>query len=55
MHSRSGAGRTAGTVDSEQEVGGYPVQLASHQAFDPTQWDLRYMTPKVAFKYKAIH
>lgn len=24
-------------------------------AFDPTQWHLRYMTPKVAFKYKATH
>lgn len=42
-------------IDSEQEVGGYPVQLASQKAFDPSEWDMRYMTPKVAPTYKAIH
>ena len=42
-------------IDSEQEVGGYPVQLATSKAFDPNEWDLRYMTPKVAPTYKAIH
>jgi hypothetical protein len=42
-------------IDSEQEVGGYPVQLATFQKFDPDDWDLRYMTPKVAPTYKAIH
>src|SRR5882757_4194309 len=42
-------------IDSEQEVGGYPVQLATFKAFDPSEWDLRYMTPKVAPTYKAIH
>jgi hypothetical protein len=42
-------------IDSEQEVGGYPVQLASHREFNPSDWDMRYMTPKVAPTYKAIH
>ena len=42
-------------IDSEQEVGGYPVQLATHQEFNPSDWDMRYMTAKVAPTYKAIH
>jgi hypothetical protein len=42
-------------IDSEQEVGSYPVQLATHQAFNPADWDMRYMTPKVAPKYNATH
>jgi hypothetical protein len=42
-------------IDSEQDVGGYPVQLATHQAFNPADWDMRYMTPKVAPTYKATH
>jgi len=42
-------------IDSELDVGGYPVQLASHQAFNPADWDMRYMTPKVAPKYNATH
>jgi hypothetical protein len=28
-------------IDSEQEVGGYPVQLAAHQEFNPSDWDMR--------------
>jgi hypothetical protein len=42
-------------IDSEQEVGGYPVQLATQKTFNPSDWDMRYMTPKVAPTYKAIH
>jgi hypothetical protein len=42
-------------IDSEQDVGGYPVQLATHQAFNPADWDMRYMTSKVAPTYKATH
>jgi hypothetical protein len=42
-------------IDSEQDVGGYPVQLATRQAFNPADWDMRYMTPKVAPKYNATH
>ena len=42
-------------IDSEQEVGGYPVQLATHQPFNPADWDLKYMTPKVAPTYKPTH
>jgi len=42
-------------IDSELDVGGYPVQLASHQPFNPADWDMRYMTPKVAPKYNATH
>ena len=37
------------------EVGGYPVQLATHREFNPADWDMRYMTAKVAPTYKAIH
>jgi hypothetical protein len=33
-------------IDSEKEVGGYPKQTATHQPFDPAQWDLRFMTPR---------
>jgi len=32
-------------IDSEHEVGGYPVQKMTHQAFDPNAWDLRFVTP----------
>jgi hypothetical protein len=32
-------------IDSEQEVGGYPKQTATHQPFDPSKWDLRFMIP----------
>ena len=32
-------------IDSEQEVGGYPKQVATHAPFDPAKWDLRFMTP----------
>ncbi|MBV8805464.1 MAG: hypothetical protein JO042_10460 [Sinobacteraceae bacterium] len=42
-------------IDSELEVGGYPVQLATQQPFNPADWDMKYMTPKVAPTYKAIH
>ena len=31
-------------IDSEQEVGGYPVQPEARQAFNPAAWDLRFMT-----------
>jgi hypothetical protein len=33
-------------IDSEQEVGGYPVQPETRQKFDPAQWDLQSMTRK---------
>jgi hypothetical protein len=33
-----------GIIDSEQQVGGYPVQPPTQQAFDPAQWDLDTMT-----------
>ena len=33
-------------IDSESEVGGYPTQVATFQAFDESQWDLRFMTRK---------
>jgi hypothetical protein len=32
-------------IDSEDDVGGYPVIAETHKAFDPAEWDLRYMTP----------
>jgi pectate lyase len=31
-------------IDSEQDVGGYPVQPETRQKFDPAQWDLQFMT-----------
>lgn len=31
-------------IDSEREVGGYPVQKATYQAFEAAAWDLRFMT-----------
>jgi len=37
-------------IDSEKEVGGYPVQTATHQPFDLSQWDLRFMTPRKPWK-----
>ena len=33
-------------IDSESEVGGYPVQKLTHQSFDPNAWDLQFMIPK---------
>ena len=33
-------------IDSEQEVGGYPVVAEARAAFDPSKWDLRFMTPR---------
>jgi pectate lyase len=32
-------------IDSEQDVGGYPKQVATHAPFDAAKWDLRFMTP----------
>ncbi len=33
-------------IDSEAEVGGYPVQAETRRAFDPSKWNLDDMTPK---------
>ncbi|HWJ04429.1 MAG TPA: hypothetical protein VNS57_01410 [Steroidobacteraceae bacterium] len=33
-------------IDSEQEVGGYPVVTPTRQAFDPAKWNLGDMTPR---------
>jgi hypothetical protein len=33
-------------IDSQQEVGGYPVQKPTYEAFDPSKWDLRTMVRK---------
>jgi pectate lyase len=35
-------------IDSEDQVGGYPVQKETRQAFNEKDWDLATMTPKVA-------
>ncbi len=42
-------------IDSQDDVGGYPEQLATHQAFNPADWDMKYMTAKVAPTYHATH
>lgn len=34
-------------IDSQAEVGGYPVMAQSNRAFDPDLWDLETMLPKV--------
>jgi pectate lyase len=33
-------------IDSEQEVGGYPIQKATYQRFDESRWNLTFMTPR---------
>jgi hypothetical protein len=40
---RSGAGKI---IDSESEVGGYPVIEPVYQKFDPGEWDLHTLTRK---------
>jgi hypothetical protein len=35
-------------IDSEEQVGGYPVQNESHQPFNEKDWDLVTMTSKTA-------
>jgi len=35
-----------GVINSEQDVGGYPAYPETRQPFDPSAWDLRYMTRK---------
>jgi len=35
-------------IDSEDQVGGYPVQTQTRQAFNEKDWDLATMTSKVA-------
>lgn len=35
-------------IDSEVQVGGYPVQKETRQPFNPKDWNLDTMTPKVA-------
>lgn len=37
----AGGGRI---IDSEQEVGGYPTSRETREAFNPEEWDLRFMT-----------
>ena len=37
---------TGRIIDSEEEVGGYPVVEETRAAFDPDKWDLRFMTRK---------
>ena len=36
-------------IDSEEQVGGYPIQKETHQPFNEKDWDLTTMTPKVPF------
>lgn len=33
-------------IDSEEQVGGYPVQTPTHRAFNPDDWNLADMTPR---------
>ena len=42
-------------IDNENEVGGYPEQIPTFQPFNPSDWDLRDMTPKQAPKYVPTH
>jgi hypothetical protein len=36
-------------IDSEEQVGGYPVQKETRQPFNEKDWDLATMVPKVPF------
>jgi hypothetical protein len=36
-------------IDSEEEVGGYPVHKETRQPFNEKDWDMTTMTPKVPF------
>ena len=36
-------------IDSEEQVGGYPIQKETRQPFNEKDWDLTTMTPKVPF------
>ena len=33
-------------INSQDDIHGYPVQTPTHKAFNPDDWDLRFMTPK---------
>jgi hypothetical protein len=33
-------------INSEQEVGGYPIQKPTYQRFDESKWNLTFMTPR---------
>lgn len=41
-------------IDHEDQVGGYPKYSETRQPFNPKDWDLETMTPKVAFKKQNI-
>jgi pectate lyase len=43
---RQSGDETGKVIDSEQQVGGYPVMKETRQAFQPADWDLRTMTRK---------
>jgi pectate lyase len=32
-------------IDSQDDIHGYPEQKETHRPFDPSKWDLRFMTP----------
>lgn len=32
-------------IDSQDDIHGYPKQHETHRPFDPSKWDLRFMTP----------
>ena len=37
--------RKGAIIDSEQDVGGYPVYAENRRSFDPSCWDMRFMIP----------
>ncbi len=39
-------------IDSEQQVGGYPKQAETHQAFVPADWDLDTMEPLKPLRHR---
>jgi hypothetical protein len=45
QQSREGTGRI---IDSEQQVGGYPVMAETRQAFSQADWELRTMVRRTA-------
>jgi hypothetical protein len=37
--------RKGAIIDSEQDVGGYPVNAGNRRSFEPSCWDMRFMIP----------
>jgi pectate lyase len=41
-------------IDSQDEVGGYPQVKEVRRAFDPAEWDMRFMTPRDPTEWQRL-